>query len=143
MTLARLSVIHPLCAHGYRDDDDKVDEHSAELAALCDLIGPAKMDRGRSIAPLPASRTTLIKETKDQWQSSRINLVLQTLETGLDEDDDKVLVFSDFVRGLCVLENALKAKEIKHLRYDGFMSSAERDKSYLSLKIQMASTGYC
>ncbi|KAF2824963.1 hypothetical protein CC86DRAFT_420315 [Ophiobolus disseminans] len=61
--------------------------------------------------------------------SSRLEELLTRLEPLVDQDVGKVLVFDQFLQTLDLVANALDHRGIPYLRYDGWQTTAERDKA--------------
>jgi len=84
-------------------------------------FGPAKLDGSDA-----AARATLVSAMKG-GTSSKMNAVLRELDEVWAEDPgSKVLIFSQYLGFLDLLQGSLEASRIKNFRLDGKMSLKER-----------------
>ena len=78
------------------------------------------------------SRTKAIQmledDTKEKWQSSRMNVFNKHIKKGLSTTPGKALVFDESHRVLVVVSNALKANHMPHYLINGDVKDPERTK---------------
>ncbi|KAH7374258.1 P-loop containing nucleoside triphosphate hydrolase protein [Pyrenochaeta sp. MPI-SDFR-AT-0127] len=131
---ARMKCVHIACgdyAYGDQGASDYCSEGDLEgtLGTIRPAFGAATSDEQAHISPSAKSnREKLLKDTENNWSSSRIMELLKILKTLLkDKDGGKILIFDEFLQTLDVISNALRASKIPFLQLNGHLPMKKRD----------------
>ncbi|BGP44657.1 hypothetical protein JCM10450v2_000471 [Rhodotorula kratochvilovae] len=104
------------------DEDEPAQQSEAE-----EELAP-KADKGKGKKKVKSVRELLWM--KEQEPSTKMVWVMNELERMFrDNPDDKIIVISSFVTALDMMDNYLKNKDVRTLRYQGDMSIGERDET--------------
>jgi SNF2 family DNA or RNA helicase len=119
---ARLACVHPLCATARVETSSN--EAVADLLQLFDIAhqreDASEVDTNRAEA-----RAKFRSAITHNWKTGRTQQCVDLVKERIGQGS--ILIFSDFVSVLDVIEAGLNESQIELMRFDGTMTRAERD----------------